>query len=355
MSSTDPGRRLQTLRTLEFEVGMRAALAAVIPLVVLVALGRVDLAPYAAFGGMTAIFGRGEQYRVRARTVGTAAVALVVSVAAGASLAAAGAPLWAEALTLVAVLVVGTLVVAVARLGPPTTLFFVFAVLVCAEVPTPPDELFARIAIAAASAAFAFGLSVSGWMLRRFGGERVRALLKELPKDPSVRFAAVRDRAVWLNIAQVVLAAIGSGAVALTVGMGHPYWAVVGAVAVVPPPGAAHSLLRARHRVFGTVAGVVVTALILWPDPPIWVLIIVIGIAQFGAEVLVGRHYGAAMLFVTPLALVVSWIASPSDPGVLLVDRVIETAIGCAMGMVLVLAGRLVESRWRQVALADGR
>ena len=32
-----------------------------------------------------------------------------------------------------------------------------------------------------------------------------------------------------------------------------------------------------------------------------------------------------------------------------------EAAIGCAMGMVLVLAGRLVESRWRQVAPADER
>ena len=38
-----------------------------------------------------------------------------------------------------------------------------------------------------------------------------------------------------------------------------------------------------------------------------------------------------------------------------LVDRVIETAIGCAMGMVLVLAGRLVESRWRQAAPAGER
>lgn len=354
MSSPVSGGRLRALRTLEFEVGMRAALAAVLPLVVLLALGRLDFAPYAAFGAMTAIFGRGEQYRVRARTVGTAAVALVTSVAMGAVLAATEAPLWAEALALVAVLVVGTLVVAVERLGPPTTLFFIFALLVCAWVPTPSNELVARIAIAAASAAFAFGLSISGWMLRRLGGERVSALLKELPKDPAVRFEALRDRAVWLNIAQVVLAAAGAGAVALAFGVGHPYWAVVGAVAVVPPPGAAHTLSRARHRVIGTVAGVILSALILWPDPPVWVLIIVIGIAQFGAEVLVGRHYGAAMLFVTPLALVVSWIASPSDPAVLLVDRVIETAIGCAMGVVLVLAGRFVESRWRPVAHADG-
>ncbi|GAA1810518.1 FUSC family protein [Agromyces neolithicus] len=355
MSPTGAASRLRALRTLEFEVGIRAALAAVIPLVVLLMLGHVELAPYAAFGGMTAIFGRGEHYRARARTVGTAAVALVASVAAGTLLAAADAPLWAEALALVAVLIVGTLVVAVARLGPPTTLFFVFALLVCAEVPTPTDQVAVRIAITALSAAFAFGLSVSGWMLRRFGGERVRAVLKELPKHPPARFDALGDRAVWLNIAQVVLAAVGAGAVALAFGVGHPYWAVVGAIAVVPPPGAAHSLTRARHRVFGTIGGVLVTALILWPDPPVWVLIIVIGIAQFGAEVLVGRHYGAAMLFVTPLALVVSWIASPSDPGGLLVDRVIETVIGCAVGVVLVLAGRFVESRWGRLAPADGR
>ena len=36
-----------------------------------------------------------------------------------------------------------------------------------------------------------------------------------------------------------------------------------------------------------------------------------------------------------------------------LVDRVIETAIGCATGIVVLLVGLLVESRWREVAPAD--
>ena len=55
-------RRL--LRELDVEVALRAAVAAVVPLAVLLAVGRPEWAPYAAFGGMAAIFGRREPYRL---------------------------------------------------------------------------------------------------------------------------------------------------------------------------------------------------------------------------------------------------------------------------------------------------
>jgi len=69
-------------------------------------------------------------------------------------------------------------------------------------------------------------------------------------------------------------------------------------------------------------------------------------VAQFGAEILVGRHYGAALLCITPLALVVAWIAAPVDLGGLVADRVIETVIGCAVGVAVVLVGSGVARRF---------
>ncbi|QTX03908.1 FUSC family protein [Agromyces archimandritae] len=339
------GSRLGALGQLEIEVAFRAALAAAVPLSILIAIGRPELAPYAAFGGMAAIYGRGERYRVRARTVSTAAVMLVAAIAAGTAIAATGASLAVEALALLLLLVGGILVVNVARLGPPTTIFPTFALLVCASAPTPPEEVGLRILVGAVSAAFALALSLSGWMLRRFGGARVARLLKTLPKEPAVRVEAVRDPAVWLNIVEVVVGAAAAGAIALAFGIGHPYWAVVTLVAVVPPAGAAHSTSRSVHRVLGTLGGVVITGLVLWADPPIQVLVVVIAIGQFGAEVLVGRHYGAALLCITPLALVVAHIAHPQPLGLLLADRVLETVIGSAVGLVVVLAARALAAR----------
>ncbi|WP_395245884.1 FUSC family protein [Agromyces sp. MMS24-K17] len=333
---------LRELRAADIEVAARAALAAAVPLAILLAVGRVEWAPYAAFGGMTAIFGRGEAYRGRLRTVTVAAVALVASVALGISVALAGAPVPLTAVALVVVLVAGTLTANVARLGPPTALFFVFAVLVCASVPTPADEAWVRLGIAVASAAFAWALTMSGWVLRRLAGRSGQAPFKPLRAPRPVRRAALRDPAVWLVIGQQVAGGLVAGALALAFGIGHPYWAVVSVVAVIPPAGAAHSLSRAWHRVLGTAVGVVVTGLILWPDPAAWVLVLVVAVAQFGAEVFVGRHYGTALVFITPLALVVAHLGQPVPVEALLVDRLVETVLGCAAGILAVLAGRAI-------------
>jgi hypothetical protein len=396
------------VRAFDLEVAARAAIAAVVPLAILVAIGHVELAPYAAFGGMTAIFGRGEAYRGRIRTASIAAAALVASVSLGVAVAVAGGPgalgeaaaVPLTAIALVIVLVVGVLTVNVARLGPPTPLFFVFAVLVCASVPTPGDEAWLRIGVAAASAAFAWALSLSGWLLRRAvarpgasaspsappttdamspggsaatdevtpvgsaatdevstsapvssaspssrSGSKGASVFKPLREAAPIRWEALRDAAVWRTIVQHVVAGFVAGAIALALGIGHPYWAVVSVAAVIPPPGAAHSVSRAWHRVFGTLAGVVVTWLILLPDPPVWALVLVVAVAQFGAEVFVGRHYGVALVFITPLALVVAHLGQPVPVDVLLVDRVVETVLGCAVAILAVLAARALARR----------
>lgn len=345
--AAQPAPWWRDVRAFDLEVATRAAIAAVVPLAILVATGHVELAPYAAFGGMTAIFGRGEAYRGRLRTATVAAAGLVTSVAIGVAAALAGGSVPIVALALVIVLVAGVLTVNVARLGPPTPLFFVFAVLVCASVPTPPGEAWLRVGVAAAAAAFAWALSLSGWVLRRVAARREASAspFKPLRRAEPVRWEALRDRVVWRTIAQHVLGGLAAGGVAIALGIGHPYWAVVSVAAVIPPAGAAHSVSRAWHRVFGTLVGVLITGLILWPDPPVWVLVLIVAVAQFGAEVFVTRHYGAALVFITPLALVVAHLAQPVPVGSLLVDRAVETVLGCAVAIVAVLGARALSRR----------
>ena len=69
MQPSSAARAWQALRKLDVEVALRASVAAVVPLALLLAAGRPEWAPYAAFGGMAAIFGRREPYRLRLRTV----------------------------------------------------------------------------------------------------------------------------------------------------------------------------------------------------------------------------------------------------------------------------------------------
>lgn len=330
------------------EVGLRAAVAVAVPLFLLFAVGRLDLTAYATFGAFTALYGRNEPYRVRVRTLTVAGLALLVSISAGVGLAVLGEPLALVAVALVVVVGGGTLFVTVFQMVPPQALFFVFALLVCAAVPTAPAEALPRIGLAAAAAAFAWLLTMSGWVIRRIPGTSRGALARsglvtELRRRPGIDLAATRDPRVWLTVAQNVVGVLIAGGIALAFGLGHAYWAVVSLVAVIPPARAAHSVSRSFHRIVGTIVGVGVTALLLVWSPPAFVVICVIVVCQFFAEILVGRHYGAALVFITPLALSVSHLASPTPLNVLVVDRVLETVLGAAVGIALVLLARAVE------------
>ncbi|WP_158865534.1 FUSC family protein [Leifsonia sp. AG29] len=344
------------------EVGLRAAVAVAVPLLLLHAAGRLDLAAYATFGAFTALYGRNEPYRLRIRSVTVAGVAMLVSIAVGVGVALAGEPLALLALLLVVVVAAGTILATAFQLLPSQPLFFVFALLVCAAVPTPPREALPRIALAAAVAAFSWLLTLSGWAIRRTvggrasgtasrpdGGSRTEGLLgssgllKELRRRPGVDLGAAKDWRVWLTVAQNVVGVLLAGAIALFFGLGHAYWAVVSVVAVIPPARAAHSVSRSVHRIIGTVAGVVVAAAVLAWSPPALLVIAVIVVCQFFAEMLVGRSYGWALVFITPMALAVSHLASPAPLGVLLLDRVLETVLGAGIGIALVLLARLVE------------
>jgi hypothetical protein len=326
------------------EVGLRAALAVAVPLLILLAVDRLDLAAYASFGAMTALYGRNEPYRLRMRSVTVAGIALLISISLGVWLAVVHEPLWLAALLLVFIVSAGTVLATAFQLLPPQTLFFVFALLVCGAVPTPAKEALPRIGLAFVVAVFAWLLTMSGWLLRRLAGPSRRSLLlKELRRRPAVDRSAVRDPRVWLTAAQNAIGVLIAGGLALSLGLGHAYWAVVSLVAVIPPARAAHSISRSLHRIFGTIAGVAVTALLLFWGPPALFVIGVIVVSQFFAEVLVGRHYGAALVFITPLALAVSYLSAGAPLGQLVVDRVLETVLGAGIGIVLVLLARTVE------------
>ncbi len=343
------GSRTRALSTLSVEVGLRAALAVAVPLLVLLAVDRLDLAAYATFGAMTALYGRNEPYRLRIRSVSVGAVVLLLCIALGTVVAALGEPFWLLVPLLLLVVAGGTVLASTFQLLPAQPLFFVFALLVCAAVPTPADEILLRVGLAAATAVFSWLLTMSGWVLRRAGradrGGIAPFLYKDLRRRPGIDRSAVGDARVWLTAAQNVVGVLIAGGIALAFGLGHAYWAVVSLVAVIPPARAAHSISRSVHRTVGTIVGVGVTALLLFWAPPPLVVIVVIVVCQVVTETLVGRHYGLALVFITPMALSVSYLASPVPLAGLVIDRVLETALGAAVGIMLVLAARGVERR----------
>jgi hypothetical protein len=327
------------------EAAARAALALAVPLLVLLAVDRIDLAVYASFGAFTGLYGRHEPYRVRLVSVTAAGIALVACIAAGVALACLGQPLWLTAVVLAVVIAAGVFATAVIGWIPGQPVFLVFALLVCAAVPTTWSEAPVAIATAALSAAFAWIVCMSGWVLRRLAGDRHAHHFRTLPRRPRRSFSALRDEVVIRAAVVAVVGGLATGAIALASGIGRPYWAVVSVIAVLPLAYAPFSLSRAWQRTAGTTLGVFIAAGILWLNlPPIAIVAIAV-VCQFITEVVVARHYWVALLFITPLALTVSNLSLPSDVLPLLADRVLETAIGCAVAAVLVLTRRWWASR----------
>ena len=109
--------------------------------------------------------------------------------------------------------------------------------------------------------------------------------------------------------------------------------------AVVPLVGRTtrHRVARGIQRIIGTVLGLILLAGVLLLNPAPWQTVLVIAVCQFGAEMFIARQYVLAQVFVTPLALSSTLLAAPAVPEVLLRDRIVETVIGAAVGIAVVV------------------
>lgn len=130
--------------------------------------------------------------------------------------------------------------------------------------------------------------------------------------EPVVRsYRLSPGRRVQLRrVARYAISVVLAGTAATLLGIGHPYWAMVSAVVPVGAGTFAAGLARGTHRILGTTVGVLLAAAVLLLDPGDLVIVLLVGLCSFGVELLVGRNYGIAMVFVTPLALLAVHLAT---------------------------------------------
>ncbi|MFI6899178.1 FUSC family protein [Streptomyces sp. NPDC050256] len=130
-----------------------------------------------------------------------------------------------------------------------------------------------------------------------------------------------------------------AGGVALLLGLGHGYWAAISAAAVLHSVNVRTAAQRAVQRTLGTVAGLALAlgVLAVRPDPVALVLVIVL--LEFLLEYVVARNYGLGVVFLTPLALLLTDLTAPSPAGALVQDRALSSLLGIliALGCALVV------------------
>jgi hypothetical protein len=309
-------------------VAVRAGLSVLIALLVLSSVDHLDWALYATFGAFASVYGGPVRSALRWRLQVALGLLLTAAVGCGTLVALSPDRRW------IAVPICALWAGLAAALSdryawrPPGPMFAVFAVAACASVPVPVRDVAAAMGVAAATATLAVALgALEAWWApqARIG-------------DPStVYHPPHRQRIQIIRCSAAVLVA---GTIATASGIGHPYWAMVAAVV----PLAAHTYIgqvtRGVHRVLGTAIGLLVAAVLLQIPLPIVVAVLVASGLQGTAEVLVARNYGAALIAITPLALLLGQLADRQPVGRLLVDRSLETTIGVAVGLLAVVVTR---------------
>jgi len=317
---------------------LRVAVSVAGPSLALLAAGRPDLIIYAVFGALTGMYGRSEPHQLRLKHQLQAALVLLGGLGVGVLLSVNQLHSW----TLVAVesflAAAGSLFADKVGLKPNGPFFGILALGACASIPTPGPWPLALL-VGAGSAAFSIAVGFGGWVRGRVwerGAER---------EVPPLR--GIRRRAAWIHAARYFAAVAAAGSIGVVSGSGHPHWAM--AAAAVPLAGAdlPSSVYRGVHRIVGTLLGLVVVAVVLFPwawsplrlfpgheTATLAVLVIVL---QFTTELFMARHYGLAMVSFTPVILLMTQLAFPADPHLLVAERAVETLVGACTGIAVVV------------------
>ncbi|OIK23902.1 FUSC family protein [Streptomyces malaysiense] len=154
-----------------FKPALSAVAAVTPPNLILLALGRLDLAMYTMAGSLCALYGHNRPYAARARTLGRAVLGMV----AGLAVALVTASLTSDAVILVTV---GAVLAAVqkavcdaTRIGPPANVVFTFISSASLFVPGTLGEVPGHLGLALAAGAWSWLVGMAPGLVRPHGPE----------------------------------------------------------------------------------------------------------------------------------------------------------------------------------------
>ena len=138
-----------------------------VPLLVLVAMGRPEWSAYAAFGAFASLYGRNHIHLSRAVMQASAGALLTVSGVAGVLVGNLASRAWVAVGVAAVVAVLGSLIAAVQDWHPPGPLFLVLAFSAVVSVPHALSDVPVAAGIASGSALFAVLVGNVAGLLRR--------------------------------------------------------------------------------------------------------------------------------------------------------------------------------------------
>lgn len=157
---------------------------------------------------------------------------------------------------------------------------------------------------------------------------------------PTIRFRIFRSLTFYSHATLASIKVAIAGALAAVVGLAlqfdRPDWAVVSVLVVMQwGPDRVPGTIRGVQRLIGSLLGIAVFAAIHSLGLNGWTLLLVISALQYAAEIYVPKNYAFAVIFITPLALLMGNAANRSDLGWVVLSRTSEVAVAVAFSLLL--------------------
>ncbi|MGE4430608.1 MAG: FUSC family protein [Sphingobium sp.] len=316
--------------------GVQAALTGLIALPLIHISPWSHLIGFASLGMLVALFGRFAPEARRSGIVQRCAFWQVFAVFAMSTAVWLGAPPILQILLLALGCGLFFFVSTAGGFGPPGALIFVFAASASMGTAISFHQVMERTAATAIVAALAWAVCMATESYRRNPGSA-----SPLPSEP--------DRPIshrLIATARIMVGSALSAVAAHALGVAHPGWAAMGAVAVMQGAHLHITMNRALQRMAGTILGALLVGLVLLQSPSPWSVILILTILTIATEVIIGINYGLAQILVTPMALLMTYLASPRTAGIAMVpERILDTLIGAGIGVILAILFSTMDDR----------
>lgn len=322
-------RELQALLELKkserlWHIPLLAALCVGIPLLAGLFLGRLTDALLACTGGLVILYIPATPIAARMRTMIICSLGLLISFAVG--LAFSFDPL-------LSALLLGVLSFAIHWLThrfykrPPGNFFFIMLLSMGSCMPYQPETIFFKTGMVGLGALLACVLALlySLLVIRRYPPQQV-----VIAAEKKIRFAGIFTSSVIGLVMGLSLVT------AHLLKLNNPYWVPISCIAVMQGANRRHVMQRSLQRILGTFIGLGFGWLILSFHPTAVTVCLSILVLQFIVEMLIVRHYGLAVIFITPLTLLLAEAgrAMTADPAALISARFIDIVLGSLIGAV---------------------
>lgn len=212
---------------------------------------------------------------------------------------------------------------------PPGNFFFILVAAVASFFPFSLNEIPLRTGIFALGTILSCLLAVSYTIVLSIKNE------SSVPKQNS----ASNKRKKYADFMEALLVGLFLFFAML---IGHllqfknPYWIPISCAAVMQGSSLYHIWQRSFHRILGTFIGLGFSWILLETIHSPFYICLAIIILQFIVELLIARQYAIAVIFITPMTILLTEAANPlmQNPNMLIHLRFIEISIGSLLGAI---------------------